>query len=393
MRTETSSEVNTRPWRRALLWGIGLTIAGRVVALGLGLMLWQTDQIPAGPDYAEPHELETAPVMGSISGWTTGVWQRHDTLLYLEVAGHGYERRESTIVFPPLYPLAIRAVAWLTFGNLLAAALIVSTLATAVAIAILYRLTEDLFDQGTARWATGYQLLFPTGYILLAAYAEPLMLLFTVSTFYLAQQDRFAAAGAAAFLATLTRAQSVVLVVPLLIIVWRRFGARWWRNRRALSSVLAAPTAVVAYQVYLIAAGLPRADEVYRNLWKSVPTVPGYELWLAIEHVVTGSPTIGRRLALVVFLVAAALTVLAFKRLPSEYGAYMLAMIVLILTRHDQLGRPLLSFSRHALMLFPGFIALAAMVRSRPRRVAIAYGSGAINVLLLTVFFMWGFSE
>jgi Gpi18-like mannosyltransferase len=89
MRTETSSEVNTRPWRRALLWGIGLTIAGRVVALGLGLMLWQPDQIPAGPDYVEPHELEAAPVMGSISGWTTGVWQRHDTLLYLEVAGHG----------------------------------------------------------------------------------------------------------------------------------------------------------------------------------------------------------------------------------------------------------------------------------------------------------------
>jgi len=70
-----------------------------------------------------------------------------------------------------LYPLAIRAVAWFTFGNLLAAALIVSTVATAVAVAILYRLTEDLFDQSTARWATGYQLLFPTGYILLAAYA------------------------------------------------------------------------------------------------------------------------------------------------------------------------------------------------------------------------------
>ena len=41
----------------------------------------------------------------------------------------------------------------------------------------------------------------------------------------------------------------------------------------------------------------------------------------------------------------------------------MLTMIILILTRHDQLGRPLLSFSRHALMLFPGLIALAATVR------------------------------
>jgi hypothetical protein len=95
----------------------------------------------------------------------------------------------------------------------------------------------------------------------------------------------------------------------------------------------------------------------------------------------------------VVFSVVAALTVLAFKRLPSGYSAYKLAMIVLILTRHDQLGRPLLSFSLHALMLFPGFIALAATVRSLPRHVAIAYGSGAIKVLLLTVFFMWGFSE
>ncbi len=71
----------------------------------------------------------------------------------------------------------------------------------------------------------------------------------------------------------------------------------------------------------------------------------------------------------------------------------MAAMIGLILLRHDELGRPLLSFSRHALMLFPGFIALAATVRRRPGRIAIAYTSGAINVLLLSVFFLWGFSE
>jgi hypothetical protein len=96
---------------------------------------------------------------------------------------------------------------------------------------------------------------------------------------------------------------------------------------------------------------------------------------------------------LLVFFLAAALTVRAYKRLPPEYGAYMLAMILLILTRHDQLGRPLLSFARHALTLFPGFIALAATVKSRTPRIALAYSSGTVNVLLLTVFFMWGFSE
>ena len=393
MSTEAPSHTPTRSWRRALLWGIGLTVTARLVALALGLVLWETDQVPPGPDYAEPHVLDAAPVIGPVSGWTTGMWQRHDTLLYLEVAGHGYERRESTIVFPPLYPLAIRAVAWLTFGNLLIAALVVSTIATALALALLYRLAERHFDEGIARWATAYQLVFPTGYILLAAYAEPLMLLLTVVTFDLAHRERYMWAGTAAFLAALTRSQSIVLAVPLLIGLWRRFGRAWWREAAALWAVVSAPAAVIAYQVYLVAAGLPRVDEIYRNVWKSVPAVPGYELWLAVSDIFTGSPTIGRRLALLAFVVAVALTVLAFRRLPVEYGAYMAAMIVLILTRHDELGRPLLSFGRHALMLFPGFIALAATVKTRLPRLGVAYASGAINVLLLTVFFMWGFSE
>jgi hypothetical protein len=105
-----------------------------------------------------------------------------------------------------------------------------------------------------------------------------MILLLTVLTFYLAHRERLALAGAAAFLATLTRAQSAVLVVPLLIYVWRRFGSQWWRNRNVLWSVLAAPATVLAYQAYLIAAGFTHVDEVYRNLWQSVPAVPGYEL-------------------------------------------------------------------------------------------------------------------
>ena len=393
MVTTTKAGNETRPWRRALLWGLGLTLVARLVALGLGLMLWQTDQVPAGPDYTTLSDLDPEPVMGELSGWTTGVWLRHDTLLYVEVAEHGYERRDSAIVFPPAYPLAIRALGWLTGGNLLVAALLVSTIATALALAALYRLTEDLLDEDAARWATAYQLIFPTGYILLAAYAEPMMLLLTVLTFYLARRHRFGAAGVAAFLATLTRLQSAILFVPLIVIAWKRFGKDWWRRSDTLWAVAAGPLAALGYQIYLVAAGLPRVDDVYRQVWRSVPTVPGAEIWLAIQDLFTGPTTIGRKLALILFFAAVGLTVLAFRKLPPEYGAYMAAMILLTLTRHDELGRPLLSFSRHSLMLFPGFIALAASVRARRARVAIAYGSGAINILLMSVFFMWGFSE
>ena len=392
MATTATTTMSTRPWRRALLWGLGLCLTGRLVALGFGLMLWETDQIPAEPDYATLGELDPEPRMGSLEGWTVGLWQRHSTLLYLEIADHGYERRPDVNVFPPLYPIAIRAVAWITGGDLLVAALLVSTMATAVALAVLFRLTEEMFDEDIARWSTLYQLVFPTGYILLAAYAESLMLLLTVSVFYLARRERWALAGLAAFLAALTRTEAAVLLAPLAVIAWNRFGRDWWRRRDVACAVGAAPIGVVTFQIYLVAAGLPRSDEVYRTVWKSVPTVPGYELWLAIQEF-SGSTTIGRRLALIMFVVAVALTVLAFRKLPLEFGAYMAAMIVLILFRHDQLGRPLLSFSRHGLLLFPGFIALADTVRRRPGRVTMAYGSAAINLLLLTVFFMWGFSE
>ena len=391
MVAQTSTKTST-PWRRALRWGIALFLVGRLVALGLGLLLWESDQIPAEPDFATLSDRHPPAVMGQISGWVTGNWQRHDTLAYLEIAGHGYERHEDVIVFPPLYPIAIRAVAWVTFGNLLVAALTVSTAAGTLALATLFRLTEDIFDEDVARWSTLYQLVFPTGYILLAAYAEPMLLLLTVTSFYLARKERWAGAGLMAFLAALTRTQGAVLVVPLAIMAWRRFGRNWWHKRHALWAVAAGPLGFVGFQVWLVAAGLPRSDEIYRTVWKLVPTVPGYELWLSIQDFF-GSTTIGRRLALTMFVVAVILTVLAFKRLPLEYGSYMAAMILLILFRHDQLGRPLLSFSRHALMLFPGFIALAATVRERPGRVAIAYAAGVVNVLLMTVFFMWGFSE
>ena len=161
-----------------------------------------------------------------------------------------------------------------------------------------------------------YQLIFPTGYILLAAYAEPMMLLLTVLTFYLARRHRFGAAGVAAFLATLTRLQSAILFVPLIVIAWKRFGKDWWRRSDTLWAVAAGPLAALGYQIYLVAAGLPRVDDVYRQVWRSVPTVPGAEIWLAIQDLFTGPTTIGRKLALILFFAAVGLTVLHFANSP-----------------------------------------------------------------------------
>jgi hypothetical protein len=68
-------------------------------------------------------------------------------------------------------------------------------------------------------------------------------------------------------------------------------------------------------------------------------------------------------------------------------------MLLVVLSRHDQAGRPLLSFARQAIVIFPAWMALAAWVRSRPIHLVITYGALVLNLLLMSVFFMWGFAE
>ena len=57
-----------------------------------------------------------------------GVWERFDTLWYIQISSHGYNRPEAT-VFYPLYPILIRAVSFLTHSEL-AASLLISTVAS-----------------------------------------------------------------------------------------------------------------------------------------------------------------------------------------------------------------------------------------------------------------------
>lgn len=392
MSTLTTKRTAEHPWRRALLWGLGLTIAARIVALGFGLLLWEADMVPLGSEREDQLYLGSEPIIGPVSGWSLGVWQRHDTMHYLEIARDGYEVDLHNVVFPPLYPMLIRAGS-ATGVDPLVVALVLSTVATVLGIAVLYRMTEDILGTTKAGYTVIYQIVVPFGYVLIAGYAEPVMLLLTVLALYLARRDQWMLAGLSAFLAAMTRSHAVALAVPLLAIAWRRFNHRPWRSPAVWWAVAAAPTAIVVYQAYLVWSGLPTVYEVYRDRWKSVGAVPGYDAWLSVRQLVTEGLPLARAVALVALVVVAGLTVLAFRKLPIEFGLYALAMLLIILSRHDQAGRPLLSFARQSVVIFPAWMALAAWVETRRTHLVITYGAVALNILLLSVFFLWGFAE
>ena len=402
-----------RQLQSPLYLAVVLCLVARLAGLALGWVLWQQGLVPIHPTKSDQVYLDVEPMTGPVTGWALGVWQRLDTLYYLQIATSGYSADDGTVVFPPLYPLLIRLVGAVLGGQYLLAALLISSVACVGLLVLVYRTTLAQFDAGAARRAVVYQVFFPTAYVLIAPYAESLMLWLMLLAFLWARQDRWWLVGIAAFLATLTRLQAVMLVVPLTYIYLRRFGpsrhtlrtrtlfARTLFARTLFAHALrpqvlalaAAPAAALGYNLYLAWRGLPVVQSGFARQWHSVLAVPGTDLLIALRELLAGGINFQRALSLGLVTLFLILTGVALRRLDPEYGLYMAAVLLYTLSRHDLAGRALLSVSRHVLVVFPGFVLLGAAGRRPWLHRLILYPSLALYLFLMGVFFMWGYAE
>jgi hypothetical protein len=154
--------------------------------------------------------------------------------------------------FFPLYPWAMRAVAWplgplglSPVGAVTLAGVIVSllgTLAALVAIADLAGGAPDA-EAGDGLRAGAYLLVWPASFFLAQVYTEGLFLGLSFAALALARRERWLAAAALAVLAVWTRSTGVLLVLPLAWMAWREGAGGRGRGARLLA--LVAP--VIAY--------------------------------------------------------------------------------------------------------------------------------------------------
>jgi hypothetical protein len=376
-------------WSRLAIW---------LAVLGAPLLVeGLADEVSRRPDVIErTHELGTA----------TDVWARWDGYWFVSIAEDGYGVRDGAAAFYPLYPGLLAVVGRLLGGHYVLAGVIVSLAATLVVFELLYRLArERLGDDRPARLSVLLLAVFPTSLFLQAVYSEALFLMLCLAAFLLAERRHLVWCGVAAGLALLTRPLGVALLPALAVLVWRAPGPT-----RQVAWLAIAPALFSLYPLVLWhGTGDPLAFAHVEDLWDrsldGLGPLGGLwdamrAAWAGVLQLTVGSDTnwywspvdpagiAARNLEATAYLALfAGLTIVAWRRLGAAYGVFCVASLAIPLATPTR-AQPLLSLPRFSLVLFPAFIALAAVLEGRPR-LALAV-VGVSSVLLGVSAVRWG---
>jgi 4-amino-4-deoxy-L-arabinose transferase-like glycosyltransferase len=349
-------------WSRAAIW----------IAAIFAFFFFEPNRHPnAGRwDTARLHDL----------GYATDIWARWDSDFFIRIAQDGYDK--TSAAFHPLYPALLAGLGRALFGHYVLAGVLVSLLAALGSFALLYRLAAARLGANGARSAVLYLAVFPMALFLQAVYSESLFLLLVLGAFALGERNRFAAAGVVAGLAILTRAAGLGLLPSLALLAWRH------RERfRALGGVALAVPVAAAYPLVLWQqVGDPWAFAHAQDRWHRhfSPAGPFGGIWDGLvagwhgaEQFVTGhgahvsgaSPmhAAAENIQALAFLVLfLALTVVVWRRFGVVYGLFAAISLAIPLS-YPSSRWPLLSIPRFGLVIFPLFLALAALTAGRPR--------------------------
>lgn len=209
--------------RRQLRDGLGPCLA---VFLGARIALSLLSVVAVG--LVEPFDPVNVPGRAgppATQGWHNAIdgTERQDAVWYLRLADEGWATDDASAAFFPLYPITVRAVAWVLPVDDLIAALLVSNVAFLLALLALFALTAEAFGDRVARRAIVVAAIFPTAFFFLAPYTESLFLLLSILAFREARHDRWGRVAVFGALAALTRSVGVLLVPALLVeAIWNR---------------------------------------------------------------------------------------------------------------------------------------------------------------------------
>jgi hypothetical protein len=321
------------------------------------------------------------PVSSRVQQLLLEVWQRWDALHYQRIAAQGYTDNASS-VFPPLFPAITRSLSAALGGNHLLAALVISNLSFFVALVCFYKLTLLDCDEDVARRATIYLSIFPTAFFFLAPYSESLFFLLVMLFFHATQKRRWAAASVAAGLASFTRIQGLVLIVPLSY-EWLRYTR--FNLRRAGSLVLLILPVLLPPAAFVLSrhlAGYPPLSSVLETYWHGTVGAPWHNFANLAGRLSSQTLSANDALDALITIPFLLFTLAAFRRMRRSYALYTAATMLVILSS-------VWSLPRHILLLFPTFIFMATLGSRRNIHRCVVYASASLLIFLTAMFVQW----
>jgi hypothetical protein len=353
---------------------IGLTLLSKVLLFAWGLVIGALAQ-------GRPIDI----------GQVLAVWNRWDAPHYLDLAIWGYMAvdpgvsptfgqtgdMDLMIVFYPLLPAAIGLVR-VAVPDLLAP-ILVSSVALAAAVLLLYRVVAAELGEAVGKRAVVFLLIFPTAYFLHIGYTESLFLALALGAFLAARHGRWGSAGLAGGLAALTRINGLLLIPSLAADAWSEWRTdRRWRAAWGWIGLVA-----VGFGGYLLLNQVVYGDPfaflaIQRDHWSKSLAWP----WEGISGVVSrlsGDSLedvailgVAELAAIVVGLVG---TVVAIRRFRPSWAVWMGGNWLLFVSTAFVLSVP-----RYALVMFPLFAWFALLAERR--WIGVAIGGVSVGLLL-----------
>lgn len=304
------------------------------------------------------------------SGLPHFIWSfgNFDGVHYLGIAKDGYAY-QFTQVFFPLYPLLIKFVSLLTFGNLLIAGLLISNIAFFVSLVIFHKLINKYHGEKIAFWSCLFLLAFPTSFYFGAVYTEGLFFLMIILSFYLFEKNKIWLASIVGSFASSTRLTGLFLAPSLAL----------KEDLRSFVPIFIIPLGFLAYVIYL------KIEFNNPFYFLSAQTIFGQErlsgglvllpqvFWRYLKILIT---TNGLILANAIFelsstIFALTLLLIGFKKIKIEWLIFSLIAVLV-----PTLTGTLASMPRYVLVAFPIFIVLGSIK------------STFLKILILAIFVM-----
>ena len=316
--------------------------------------------------------------------WDT--FARYDSGWYHGIASQGYiygEGGRNNLAFFPLYPMLMRAGGTLLGSrqeDFYFAGIVVSWLAFAGAMVLIYKLARLDLEERAAMRAVLYAAIFPFAYLFGLVYSESLFLLGLVGAVYAVRTKQWLWAALAGAAMTATRVTGVVALPGLALIAWTAAGSDRRDQLRAALAIAGCTLGFVIYSAYNYAlSGTPLAwyDAITR--WNYTPGHNPIAMPLSVLSRAITSPVqylAGETMApydtlnTLAAIGALCLVPLVWRRFGPGYAVIVLGGLLLPLSSGQLEG-----LGRYTSVQFPVILALASVKGETRQMLWIAFSA------------------